>query len=208
MIFSSDSRVNHASTSSRSELRSSRRVRSSLVRWMYSQIQSRSTVVSMQSSCSSGTATPGIAAASMYGTARSKTLKHLTPTMASLLPVCISDMPMCRGMTRGAVCIISLFDVPSDLLFHNRFATRRIVGLDPRRVEPCFQDTRSPGGGVFHIPIGAKIAEPIFLRQPIHPMLFRDFLARQPLTETRLHRFQFGHRRAADSGIAGAVLDD
>ena len=48
----------------------------------------------MQSSWSSGTATPGMAAASMYGKARSSTLRQLTPTMASILPVWMSDMTM------------------------------------------------------------------------------------------------------------------
>ena len=40
------------------------------------------------------TATPGMAAASMYGKARSNTLMQLTPTIASTLPVWMSDITM------------------------------------------------------------------------------------------------------------------
>ena len=48
----------------------------------------------MQSSCNRGTATPGMAAASIYGKARSSTERQLTPTIASILPVWMSDMTM------------------------------------------------------------------------------------------------------------------
>ena len=54
---------------------------------MTSHTQSMSTLVSMQSSCSSGIAMPGMAAASMCGKARSSTDRQLTPTIASILPV-------------------------------------------------------------------------------------------------------------------------
>ncbi len=43
--------------------------------------------MSTQSSCSSGMAMPGTAAASMNGNAFSKTDRQLTPTIASILPV-------------------------------------------------------------------------------------------------------------------------
>ena len=46
-----------------------------------------STFVSMQSSCSSGIDMPGIATASMCGKHFSSTLRQLTPTIASILPV-------------------------------------------------------------------------------------------------------------------------
>ena len=59
---------------------------------MKSQTQSVSTLVSMQSSCSSGIATPGTAAASMKGNAFSSTDRQLTPTIASILPVWMIDI--------------------------------------------------------------------------------------------------------------------
>jgi hypothetical protein len=59
---------------------------------MTSHTQSVSTLVSMQSSCRSGIAMPGTAAASMNGNALSSTERQLTPTMASIFPVWMIDM--------------------------------------------------------------------------------------------------------------------
>ena len=39
-------------------------------------------------------------------------------------------------------------------------------------------------------------------------MLLGDFLAGQPLAESRRHRFEFGERGAADGSVARAVLRD
>ena len=83
----SASGVNQVSTSARTPSRSRRKVRSSLLRWMKSQTHSTSIAVSLQSSCSNGIATPGMAAASMYGKAFSSTDRQLTPMIASILPV-------------------------------------------------------------------------------------------------------------------------
>ena len=65
MISARFSSLNQPSTSSRIASRFRRCVLSSLVRWMISQTASMSTLVSTQSSWSSGMAMPGMAAASM-----------------------------------------------------------------------------------------------------------------------------------------------
>ena len=71
-----------------------------------------------------------------------------------------------------------------------------------RRLDPRFKPTHSACRRV-----SAEIVEPVSLRESIKPLLFGNFGARQLLARSRRHRFELGHRRPADGGVARPVLD-
>src|SRR5258707_1258421 len=58
------------------------------------------------------------------------------------------------------------------------------------------------------IAISVKVVEPIFFGESIHPMFLGNFLAGEPLAESRSHRLQLGHCRSTNRRVTRAVFGD